>query len=137
MKWRNQVIPTRLLLSVIAAFVLVSPAIGNDGGKGNLSLHELRPCGPDFLPGPLRILLFQGCAGADFRPICRRHDACYETPGSDQRVCDRIMFEELKKASRTSKRPLQALYRAHLAYFGVSVGGWISWNMHQNSAIDH
>ncbi|MEQ1841638.1 MAG: hypothetical protein ABL994_14620 [Verrucomicrobiales bacterium] len=97
-------------------------------------MHELRPCGPDFLPGPLRFLLFQGCAGSDFRPICRRHDACYETPGSDQRICDRIMLEELKVASRTSKRPMQAMYRAHLAFCAVRACGWISWSAHQKAA---
>lgn len=132
----NRFFSARLLLLVVSLWVFTFPSVGTAGGRCKSAMHELRPCGPDFLPGPLRFLLFQGCAGADFRPICRRHDACYEIPGSDQRICDRIMFEELKAASRTSKRPLQAMYRAHLAYFGVRSCGWIAWRAEQKRAID-
>ena len=134
MNLRSRIIPVGHLFSLIVVLVVLNPSVGNAGGEGKPTLHELRPCGPDFLPGPLRFLLFQGCAGADYRPICRRHDACYETPGSNQLICDRIMFEELKAASRSSKRPMQAMYRAHLAYFGVRSCGWIAWRMHQKAA---
>jgi hypothetical protein len=93
-----------------------------------------RPCGPDAICGPLRYLLFQGCAGADFRDACRRHDACYDTIGSDRRACDRKFLEEMLAECPKSKHPLRARYRAHFAYFGVKVAGKGAWKSAQELA---
>lgn len=95
---------------------------------------EERPCGPDAIRGPLRYLLFQGCAGADFREACRRHDACYDTIGSNRRECDRRFLEEMLAECPDSKHPLRARYRAHLAYLGVKVAGQGAWKSAQRLA---
>jgi len=95
---------------------------------------EERPCGPDFLCGPLRHFLFQGCVGADFRDACRRHDACYDTIGSDRSTCDRRFLDELLAECPKSKNSARARYRAHLAYFGVKFGGKGAWKSAQELA---
>lgn len=95
---------------------------------------EERPCGPDSIRGPLRYLLFQGCAGADFREACRRHDACYDTIGSNRRECDRRFLEEMLAECPESKHPLRARYRAHIAYLGVKVAGEGAWKSAQRLA---
>lgn len=93
-----------------------------------------RPCGPDSIRGPLRFLFFQGCAGADFRDACRRHDTCYDTIGSRRHMCDRDFLEEMLAECSKSKHPLRARYRAHFAYFGVKLGGKGAWKSAQELA---
>lgn len=66
---------------------------------------DRRPCGPDSLTGPLRLLVPQGFAGADFRPACRRHDGCYDTPGSSKAACDRGFYEDMRSACSQSRFP--------------------------------
>ena len=95
---------------------------------------EERPCGPDVMCGPLRYLIFQGCAGADFREACRRHDACYDTIGSDRRACDRRFLEEMLAECPKSRHPARARFRAHLAYVGVKFGGQGAWRSAQKLA---
>lgn len=95
---------------------------------------EERPCGPDVICGPLRYLIFQGCAGADFRDACRRHDACYDTIGSDRRACDRRFLEEMLAECPKSRHPARARFRAHLAYLGVKFGGKGAWRSAQDLA---
>lgn len=97
-------------------------------------LLEERPCGPDAIRGPFRYLIFQGCAGADFREACRRHDACYDTIGSERRACDRRFLEEMLAECPKSKHPARARFRAHFAYFGVKIAGKGAWKSAQELA---
>lgn len=100
-----------------------------------LSLLERRPCGPDSIKGPLRYLFFQGCAGADFRDACRRHDACYDTIGSCQAECDLEFLNLLLAECDKSKFPARARFLSHLAYWAVSAAGRPSWESAQALAI--
>lgn len=74
-------------------------------GVGAETFLQKCPCGPDSFPGPLRFLLPQGHKGADFRPWCRKHDDCYDTPGSIQKVCDDRFLEDLLAECEHSWRP--------------------------------
>ncbi len=64
------------------------------------------PCGPDGLKGPLRKLVPQQSFGADFRPACRAHDACYDTPGTCRDDCDKQLRENMLSACQCSSRPV-------------------------------
>ena len=64
-----------------------------------------RPCGPDSMVGPLRLLIPQGFFGADFRAACRRHDACYDTPGASRATCDRQFLHDMRSACAHSRFP--------------------------------
>ena len=66
---------------------------------------ENRPCGPDAIRGPIRLLLRQGFRGADFRNACRQHDACYDTVGACQKGCDDRFLRHLKKECQHSRNP--------------------------------
>ena len=83
---------------VLAAAVLP----GSTARGGGL---DRRPCGPDSMTGPLRLLVPQGVYGADFRPACRRHDACYDTPGTSKAACDRAYRAEMRSACANSRTP--------------------------------
>jgi hypothetical protein len=70
------------------------------------SLLQSRPCGPDSVTGPLRLLIPQGAFGADFRPACRSHDACYDTPGADRDACDSRYLRAVLCACEQSRHPV-------------------------------
>jgi len=70
-----------------------------------VAADRCRPCGPDSMTGPLRLLIPQEFAGADFRPACRRHDACYDTPGMSRAACDRQYLRDMECACNQSKLP--------------------------------
>ena len=123
--------PIRPCLAVIImALVMVGPGRAKDAPSRPRILEE-RPCGPDAIRGPLRYLLFQGCAGADFREACRRHDACYDTIGSDRSACDRKFLEEMLAECPKSNHPPRARYRAHFFYIGVKIAGKGAWKSAQ------
>ena len=63
------------------------------------------PCGPDSMNGPLRRLIPQQSFGADFRPACRAHDACYDSPGSIRSTCDAQFRSDLVDACQYSRHP--------------------------------
>ena len=128
----NGLIGTSLLFILVAADGRV---MGADDGPRRPSILERRPCGPDSLKGPLRYLLFQGCAGADFRASCVRHDLCYDTPGSCKRKCDEALLQGLLEESSHSKFPLKARFRAHFAYLGVRWFGNSAWKSAQKLAV--
>jgi len=121
----------RLLPCLLLA--LAAPAFAADHPPRPKILEE-RPCGPDAIRGPLRHLFFQGCAGADFREACRRHDACYDTIGSDRKACDRVFLEEMLAQCPRSKHPGKARYRARFAYLAVKFGGKGAWASAQELA---
>lgn len=76
---------------------------------------ERCPCGPDSVKGPFRLLLMQGHRGADFRDACRKHDLCYDTPGSCRKECDDLFLEDLLAVCDESKAPKMARFKAKLA----------------------
>jgi hypothetical protein len=86
--------------------LVVMLALGALQARAGETLLESRPCGPDGLTGPLRLLVPQGVGGADFRPACRAHDACYDTPGADRSACDERFLRDMLGACGNSRRPL-------------------------------
>ncbi|MGI9472702.1 MAG: hypothetical protein ACR2NZ_14280 [Rubripirellula sp.] len=100
----------RLLLQ--AAPMLLILAIASPA----LAVDPARPCGPDSMTGPLRYLVPQGVGGADFRPACRRHDACYDTLGADKAACDRRYLQEMQCACKNSRHPILCRIVAKIMY---------------------
>ena len=80
------------------------------------AIDPARPCGPDSMTGPLRLLIPQGVSGADFRPACRRHDDCYDTPGANKSACDRRYLQEMQCACNQSRHPILCRIVARLMY---------------------
>ncbi|MEM1062692.1 MAG: phospholipase A2 [Planctomycetota bacterium] len=80
---------------------------GGCGGQGN------RPCGPG---GLANLLIPQGFLGADFRPACRRHDACYLNHTTGRFECDRQFRADLHASCRNSLLPGLCHLTAELYY---------------------
>ena len=82
----------------IAAAIVSSNAVAADyhycTGNG--------PCGPRGLEWAVP----QGFAGADFRPACARHDACYSASGVTRGQCDRQFRRDLHRACGHSRCPI-------------------------------
>lgn len=70
------------------------------------TLLTRRPCGPDSVKGPLRLLIPQGAFGGDFRGACRAHDACYDTPGADRAACDARFLGAMLSACSQARHPV-------------------------------
>jgi len=97
--------------------------------------NSCRPCGPAYLRGPLSLLIPQGAAGADFRPACRRHDACYEIPGVDKRACDRQFLRGMHAACENSRHPLWCRFVANQMYRVTANRGWEAFLLSQPPTI--
>ncbi|MCO6456263.1 MAG: hypothetical protein J5I93_13260 [Pirellulaceae bacterium] len=83
------------------------------------------PCGPAAWPLPLRRLVPQQFAGADFRPACRCHDRCYECGGEDRAECDERFGDSLADACQSSGFPLLCRLVARGMHCSVTcLGGW-------------
>ena len=119
-----------------ACFVATIGLVINYGAviAGESAWHCLRPCGPDSVPGPLRLLIPQGACNADFRPVCRRHDRCYGTWGSDREACDRCLYNGFSCACRESKSPVLCRITAALMYLNVRAFGQRAFVVAQNEA---
>jgi len=96
---------------------------------------QSRPCGPDSVTGPLRLLIPQGAFGADFRPACRSHDACYDTPGADRAACDRRYLETMNCACEQSRHPVLCRMVARAMYRATSRLGEVSFRSAQSIAL--
>ena len=89
-----------------------------------------RPCGPNSLPKVLKFLIPQGAAGADFRPACRQHDACYKKgSGISKKKCDSDFLHNMLHACKSSRRPRRCKRRARIMYrlvnrFGAGAYGY-------------
>lgn len=119
--------PLRCLYSVIALLMLGNVSSAVDMGP--------RPCGPDGMQGPLRYLVPQGVAGADFRPACRRHDACYEVPGVDRNQCDKQFLRDMQCACKDSRHPIRCRITARLMYAATRVGAGEAFAIAQVEAL--
>ena len=92
---------------IVAASAFASHAIAQS---------DNRPCGPDSIVGPLRLLIPQGHSGANFRPSCRYHDNCYSTPGADRYQCDLKWLNQMLAACNCSRRPRACQRGARIMY---------------------
>ncbi len=96
---------------------------------------QARPCGPDSLKGPLRLLIPQGAFGADFRPACRSHDACYDTPYANRAACDKQFLDDMLCACEDSRHPVLCRMVARSMYRATDKHGDESFRSAQANAI--
>jgi len=99
------------------------------------SILQARPCGPDSVTGPLRMLIPQGAFGADFRPACRSHDACYDTPFADRAACDSRYLAAMECACQNSRHPILCRMVARAMYRVTSKHGEESFRSAQAIAL--
>jgi hypothetical protein len=81
------------------------------------------PCAPSRMPDFLKRLIPQEFAQADYRPACRRHDACYTASGFSRRACDRQFLGDLWSTCRNSTRPIRCRQRANMMFVAVRLFG--------------
>ena len=81
-----------------------------------------RPCGPGNPWGGNR-LVPQGFYGADFRPACAGHDACYTGSGIPRRECDRQFLCNMYSACENSSNPRACQRKARHYYFMARLFG--------------
>ena len=74
-------------------------------------------------PAAAADLIPQGAFGADFRPACRAHDACYDTPGADKSTCDRNYLRAMECACESSRHPVLCRMVARAMHRPVSRNG--------------
>lgn len=84
---------------------------------------EARPCGPDSVQGPLRLLIPQGAFGADFRQACRRHDACYDTLGANRAACDARFLDDMLCSCASSRHPVLCRMTARIMHRATAKNG--------------
>ena len=95
---------------------------------------QRRPCGPDSLKGPARLLIPQGGGGADFRPTCEAHDNCYGTLGSDRDQCDLNWKSDMLSACQSANRKCACRRRAKFMHRVVSKHGQGAFDTAQSKA---
>jgi|APCry1669188970_1035186.scaffolds.fasta_scaffold19893_2 hypothetical protein len=118
---------------VLVLFIL---ATGSDAPAGTPeSILDARPCGPDSVTGPLRWLIPQGAFGADFRPACRAHDACYDTPFANRSQCDQQFLNGMLQACDHSTHPVLCRRKARLMHRVTSRHGGSSFQSAQAVAM--
>ena len=81
-----------------------------------------RPCGPGNSWGGNR-LIPQGFHGADFRPACAAHDACYSGSGVSRAECDRQFLCNMRAACECSSRPKACSRKARMYYNAARIFG--------------
>ena len=94
---------------------------------GNLN----RPCGPGYLGN---IFVAQQSWGADFRPACHTHDACYGTPCADRDACDEQFLDDMNCACECATCPTLCRLRAKRWYWQVRLCGRSSFRQAQRQA---
>ncbi|HMO15584.1 MAG TPA: hypothetical protein PKD64_16560 [Pirellulaceae bacterium] len=92
-----------------------------------------RPCGPEGRNGILSRLIPQEFHGADFRPACRTHDACYDTFGSSRRECDRQFRDDLLRACDCADRPIACRIVARNMARATRLGGGSAFRRSQSA----
>ena len=106
-----------------AAFILVILTLAMLTTDSVLAQCNGRPCGT----GPLALLTPQGHRGADFRPACSQHDACYDGSGKSRRECDREYYQRLQTACAYSADPSVCKRRARRMHIAVRLFGWLHY----------
>jgi hypothetical protein len=98
------------------------------------SADDCYPCGADSMGPVAKKLIPQEFRGADFRPACRRHDNCYDTPGSNKRECDRQFLHDLQCSCKYSENPIACRCVARMFYVSVKLGGCNAFKKAQKAA---
>ncbi|MEQ9407331.1 MAG: hypothetical protein RIK87_06370 [Fuerstiella sp.] len=104
-----------VLLAVLVSFVAVQPTQAADCNG--------RPCGA----GLFNWLTPQGHKGADFRPACRQHDACYSGGFFSRKSCDQAFLNNMLCACRNSTNPAACERRARRMYRNVRLFGGLHY----------
>lgn len=97
------------IAAILTLLAIVSQVSAQDfrskrAAKRAAALAE-RPCGP--ADSKIKKFIPQGWRGAEFKPACRKHDACYVMPGTNRVVCDKQFQQDLLASCANSKRPRQ------------------------------
>jgi hypothetical protein len=114
------------LVHRLASALILAGALACIDGAGVLAGDpwlQSRPCGPDSLKGPMRLLIPQGAFGADFRQACRRHDACYDTPGANRAACDARFLDDMLCSCTSSRHPALCRMTARLMHRATAKNG--------------
>ena len=82
-----------------------------------------RPCGPGNTWGG-NGLIPQGFYGADFRPACAAHDACY-AGCANRRDCDRQFLYNMQSACACSDNPRACNRKARFYYVTARLFGGV------------
>ena len=117
----------------LLAFVCFSGLLCG-GNERLLAQSSSRPCGPDSIKGPLRLLIPQGAAGADFRSACRNHDACYDQLGSNRHQCDLQFRADMLCACESARNPRRCKRKANTMYKLVAKHGGEAFSSAQSIA---
>lgn len=122
---------TRTLL-LLALVCLLAPASASAQGPRSRqvppgSCPAWRPCGPGNEWGGNRAFP-QVMYGVDGRPMCARHDACYDNPGARRIDCDRAFLAELHAACEFSTNPRACHRKARQVYIAVRLIGGVVRN---------
>lgn len=120
-----------LMLRAAAAIVLAALFFSSAALSSSATAQDNCPCGPNSRNGPLARLIPQEYSGADFRPACRAHDACYGCSGSDKEACDRQFLADLVCACQNSNNPRRCEAWARRMYLATRVAGKKSFNRAQ------
>lgn len=110
-----------------AALFLTCTTISN-------GLAEDYPCGSVSMGPVMKRLIPQEFNGANFRPVCRRHDRCYDTLGADKRACDRQYRKGMHAACKCSRTPIRCHMAASIMTAAVVLGGNKSFERAQQKA---
>ena len=114
---------TFLSLRRLAASLAVASLLTMGDAHSADAWLQSRPCGPDSLRGPLRLLIPQGAFGGDFRPACRRHDACYDTPGANRAACDARFLADMLDSCADARRPVLCRMTARVMHRATTKRG--------------
>ena len=127
--------PPRPRPAAACLFVLSALAWGAPAASAGCGGPDSAPCGPGYVPPILRrILIPQVGLGADFRPACARHDACYTVGYRDRygrvltrRQCDDRFLNDLDRACDSALFPPLCRLRARGDYVAVRLYGVLSF----------
>lgn len=109
----------RTALTLVLLVAATGPALAQEPAA------EDRPCGPKWLQGPLKYLIPQGFAGADFKPACRCHDRCYAAQPS-RPACDAQFLRDLDCACESSRSKTLCRVVARVMHGSVRLFGGLS-----------
>jgi hypothetical protein len=103
-------------------FLLLTTAAEAQGDWPGGGCPPWRPCGPGNSWGGNR-LFRQGVSGADFRPACAAHDACFADPSIPRKCCDRAFLAGMLSSCECSANPVLCRMKARQTYVGVRLFG--------------
>ena len=111
----------RFLLAAVAV-VFVAGSASADTRRPFRGPFQWRPCGPgDTHTG--NKCSPQTFKGADLRPACAAHDACYENKPLNRKQCDLKFRSDLRALCDAGGNPRGCYRRANVLYLLVRVAG--------------